>query len=242
MRATLSPERPLTAGHAGSWASWLIVAPSVLVAVVFGAIHLVVIPLFPVVAKYYFAQQATTFSEESVALSFHIFFGGIALIAGAINIVSAASDRRLRAHRAIGWVYAGSVAISAAFAIVVAFHAYAGTLPGGRVVVTSGFLALAVCWVTTLALAVHAMAVRRSITAHRFWMTLNFSLTFATVVLRVWVGVLLAAGTGAFDLLYPTLGWIGWVPNLVAAVIVARQLRATGRLRRLGARGAGRAA
>lgn len=214
-----------------SWPAWLIVTPSILVAVVFGSIHLVVIPLFPVVAEYYFSQQATTFSEESVALSFHIFFGSVALVAGSINLVTAASDRRLARHRTIGWVYAGSVAISAAFGIVVAFHAYAGTLPGGRVIVTSGFLTLAASWVATLVLAVHAMAVRRSVSAHRFWMTVNFSLTFAAVVLRVWVGALLVAGTGAFNLLYPTLGWVGWVPNLVAGVLIARHLHGTGRMR-----------
>jgi len=210
---------------------WLIVAPSVLVAVVFGGIHLVVIPLFPVVAQYYFTQQAATFSEESVALSLHIFFGAIALIAGSVNIVTAARDRRLASHRTLGWTYSGSVAISAAFGIVVAFHAYAGTLPGGRALVTSGFLTLAAAWVITLALAVHAMAVRHEVRAHRFWMTVNFSLTFAAVVLRLWVGLLLAFGTGAFDLLYPTLGWIGWVPNLVVGVLIARRLTATGRLR-----------
>ncbi|MFC4243287.1 DUF2306 domain-containing protein [Gryllotalpicola reticulitermitis] len=218
--------------HAGSAPTWLIIAPSILVAVVFGSIHLIVIPLFPVVAQYYFAQQSTTFSEESVALSLHIFFGSIAIVTGAINVVTAASDRRLRHHRAIGWTYAGSVAISAAFGIVVAFHAYAGTLPGGRAVVTSGFLTLAACWIGTLVLAVHAMAVRRSMPAHRFWMTVNFSLTFAAAVLRVWVGALLVAGTGAFDLLYPTLGWVGWVPNLIVGAVIARRLHATGRLRR----------
>lgn len=210
---------------------WLIVAPSIFIAVTLAGIHLVVIPLFPVVGRYYFSQQEATFSEESVALSLHIFFGAVALIAGAVNIVTAARDRRLASHRAVGWAYTGSVAISAAFGIVVAFHAYAGTLPGGRAIVTSGFLGLAISWVITLALAVRAMAVRHDVRAHRFWMTLNFSLTFAAVVLRVWVGLLLALGTSAFDLLYPTLGWVGWVPNLVAGVLIARRLRGTGRLR-----------
>jgi len=230
MRPTASATGPIP-GRAGSLASWLVIAPSILVAIVFGAVHLVVIPLFPIVAEYYFAQQATAFSEETIALSLHILFGAIALVVGSINLVSAASDRRLAGHRAVGWVYAGSVAISAAFGIVVAFHAYAGTLPGGRFIVTSGFLALGATWLATLVLAVQAMAVRRSIAAHRFWMTVNFSLTFAAVVLRVWVGALLLAGTDAFDLLYPTLGWIGWVPNLVVGIVIARRLRGTGRLR-----------
>ncbi|WP_022881412.1 DUF2306 domain-containing protein [Gryllotalpicola ginsengisoli] len=216
--------------RAATLAGALILAPSILVAVVFGGVHLVVIPLFPVVARYYFSQQAATFSAEDAALTVHIFFGSVALVAGAVNIVTAAADRRLRAHRVIGWTYTGSVAISAAFGIVVAFHAYAGTLPGGRVMVTSGFLTLGATWVVTLVAAAHAMAVRRSVTAHRFWMTVNFSLTFAAVVLRVWVGLLLVFGTGTFELLYPTLGWLGWVPNLVVGILIARRLRGTGRL------------
>lgn len=228
----LSPAVASPTARASTVPVWLIVAPSIFVAVVFGAVHLVVIPLFPVVARYYFSQQAAVFSEESIALLPHIFFGAVALIVGAANIVTAATDRRLAAHRLLGWVYAGSVAISAAFGIVVAFHAYAGTLPDGRAIVTSGFLTLAVAWLLTLVLAVHAMGVRRDVRAHRFWMTVNFSLTFAAVVLRVWVGALLAAGTSTFDLLYPTLGWVGWVPNLVVGVLFARRLKATGRLRR----------
>ncbi|GAA4166378.1 hypothetical protein GCM10022286_30950 [Gryllotalpicola daejeonensis] len=222
---TLPTHRPSTAPV------WWILTPSIVVAVALAGVHLVVIPLFPVVAQYYFSQQAKTFDEESVALSIHIFFGAVALIAGAVNIVTAGRDRRLRSHRAVGWVYSASVATSAAFGIVVAFHAYAGTLPGGRAIVTSGFLALAATWVITLTLAVEAMAFRGDVRAHRFWMTVNFSLTFAAVVLRAWVGLLLAFGNGAFELLYPTLGWVGWVPNLIVGILIARRLRATGKLR-----------
>ena len=71
---------------------------------------------------------------------------------------------------------------------------------------------LAVVWLATLVAAVHAMAVRRDVAAHRFWMTLNVSLAFAAVILRVYVGVLLALGnvtpTVTSHLRHRTHGWM----------------------------------
>jgi hypothetical protein len=215
---------PTAAPHPGRALVGLVLVPSVAVAVGLASLYFVVMPLLPVVSHYYFSQQEATFAREQLPLYGHIAFGSVALALGAVNIVTALRGRRLRRHPVIGRVYAVAVSGAAVCAAVLAFSAYAGTLPGGRIVVTSGFLALAVLWVGTLALAVRAIAVRHDERAHRFWMTINFSLTFAAVTLRLYVGVLLALGTPAFDLLYPTLGWLGWLPNVVVATVLARRV------------------
>jgi hypothetical protein len=47
-------------------------------------------------------------------------------------------------------------------------------------------------------------------------MTCNFSLAFAAVTLRLYVPGAMAAGI-AFEVAYPAVAWLCWVPNLVAA-------------------------
>ena len=56
---------------------------------------------------------------------------------------------------------------------------------------------------------------------HRRWMTLNFALAFAGVMLRLWIPVSIASGI-PFDVAYPVVAWLCWVPNLVVAEVLFR--------------------
>ena len=47
-------------------------------------------------------------------------------------------------------------------------------------------------------------------------MVRNFSLTFAAVTLRVYLGLFFVAGV-PFELFYPFVAWLAWVPNLLIA-------------------------
>jgi hypothetical protein len=185
-------------------------------------LYLVVMPIVPGLHQYYFSQQAQTYATYEIPLLGHIVFGSIALILGALNLVSGLRARTGSTHRRLGLGYTLAVAISAPCAMFMAFHAYPGTIPGGQWIVTSGFFTLALVWLATLVLAVHAITVRHDVAAHRFWMIVSFSLTFVAVVLRVENGILLATGT--FETLYPFLAWIAWIPNLVIAMLLARRL------------------
>lgn len=211
-----------------------VLVPSLVIAVLMLALYLVVLPVLPVVGDYYFSQQAETYLAVRVPLLGHIALGAVALVTGAINVTTALRGRRLTRHAWVGRVYAVAVSGAAVFGGFLAFHAYAGTLPGGRFVVTSGFLALAIAWLATLAVAVHAMAVRRNLVAHRFWMIVNFSLTFAAVTIRLYNGALIPLGESTFDLVYPTLAWLSWVPNLVIGILLARRLASPRKASRLG--------
>ncbi|WP_026821227.1 DUF2306 domain-containing protein [Arthrobacter castelli] len=200
----------------------LVLIPSLTVAVLMATLYFVVLPLAPWVQQYYFTQQAQTFATYQVPLLGHIGFGAIALALGSINLIHALRQRAVRAHPVVGRCYAVAVAISAPCAVFMAFHAYPGTVPGGQIIVTSGLCTLALLWLATLAMAIRAIALNHDVAGHRFWIIVNFSLTFAAVVFRVENSLILATGT--FDTLYPFLGWASWVPNIMVGVWLARRL------------------
>jgi hypothetical protein len=202
----------------------LVVVPSIVIAVLMAALYFVVIPVFPAIHRYYFPQQVRTYATYWVPLYLHILGGTIALILGPVNlIIGLRGHASGRVHPVIGRIYAVAVAVAAPAAVVMAFHAYSGTLPGGRLVVTSGFVVLGMLWFVTTAIAVHAIAVRGNVRAHRFWMIVGVSLVYAAVTLRLENGILLGLGQREFEALYPLLAWTCWVPNIVVGLLLARR-------------------
>jgi hypothetical protein len=53
-------------------------------------------------------------------------------------------------------------------------------------------------------------------------MVRNFALTFAAVTLRLWLPTAIIAGA-PFELAYPVIAWLCWVPNLLLAELLLRQ-------------------
>ena len=76
-----------------------------------------------------------------------------------------------------------------------------------------------------------------NVDAHREWMTRNYALTFAGVMLRLWLGTLIATQmpflqtkyAGDFDALfveaYRVVMWLCWVPNLIVAEMIIQRRR-----------------
>lgn len=198
----------------------LVLVPSLSVAALMAGLYFIAIPLAPVISEYYFSQQEVVYQMYRLPLVIHIAGGAVALITGSFNLVTTLSERRRRSHRRVGQVYVAAVLASAVAGSVMAFQAYGGIHPWGELVVTSGFLTLAVLWFGTAVLALHAIAVRKDPRAHKFWMIVNFSLTFAAVTIRIENAILLASGL--FESLYPLLGWVSWVPNLLVGIFLAK--------------------
>lgn len=215
MSQTIAPRR------ASRGVLLLLAVPSFIIATILAVFYLVVRPLLPITEQYYFPQQAATYAAQTLPLYLHVTFGAIALIAAAVNILRAPRGR-FGGHRTWGTIYAASVAVSAPAGAVIAFQAYAGTMPAGRLVATSGFLLLAVAWLASTVLAVRAI-LSGDRNAHGSWMIISFALVFAAVTLRAWLGILMAFGTDAFEFWYPALGWLCWVPNLVVALLIVRR-------------------
>jgi threonine dehydrogenase-like Zn-dependent dehydrogenase len=157
-------------------------------------------------------------------------FGSVALAVGPLNLYNGLRRRHRRAHRRLGGIYAVAVSLAATFAIFMSFHAYAGTLAGGRYIVTSGFLTLGAIWIATLYAAVRAVAVDHDPDRHAYWMIINISVTYSAVFFRLANGALVALDK--FDLLYPTLGWLGWLPSVAVGVFLARRHQARALRRR----------
>ena len=50
-------------------------------------------------------------------------------------------------------------------------------------------------------------------------MTRSFALTYAAVMLRIYLPISMIAGF-AFDQVYPAIAWLCWLPNLVVAQLL----------------------
>jgi hypothetical protein len=208
----------------------LVVVPSLVVAVSMSTLYFVVLPLFPAIHQYYFPESTATYATYRIAILGHIAFGTVALTLGPLNLWNGLRRRHRKLHRRIGAVYTVAVSLAATFAIFMAFHAYAGTMPGGRLIVTSGFVTLGLIWLGTLALAVRAVAVRHDVDRHAFWMIVNISVTYSAVWFRVLNGAIVAMDR--FEQLYPLLGWLGWLPSVAVGVFLARRHAASTARRR----------
>lgn len=93
-----------------------------------------------------------------------------------------------------------------------AFHVFGG------VAARAGFVVLALGWLYSGIRAY--LAIRsRDISSHRRWMVRNFALTFADATLRIYLPGSMLAGID-FEIVYPIIAWLCWVPNLIAAEVL----------------------
>jgi uncharacterized membrane protein YozB (DUF420 family) len=97
-------------------------------------------------------------------------------------------------------------------------------------------MSLAVLWLWTGWNAYSSIR-KGDVKSHREWMTRSFALTFAAVMLRLWLGTLIATQlpfletryAGDFDALfvevYRVVMWLCWVPNLIIAEMIIQRRR-----------------
>lgn len=153
----------------------------------------------------------------------HIVFGAIALLLGPLQFWRGLRERHPRVHRVLGRVLVASMLLAAAAGLGLAPVNSAG------LVGTLGFGSLAILWGLFTVLGFVAIR-RRDVAAHRRWMIRAFALTYAGVMLRVWVPVLMLAqepfGVSP-DQLFPNaylvVTFLCWVPNLIVAELVVRR-------------------
>ena len=119
-------------------------------------------------------------------------------------------------HRWVGRSYLAGILVGGFGALALAPFAQTGT------VASVGFGLLGILWITcTIAAVVRVRAGDRA--AHRRWMIRSFALTLAAVTLRLYLPASVAAGL-PFEIAYPAIAWLCWVPNLIVAeVLVLRR-------------------
>jgi uncharacterized membrane protein len=170
----------------------------------------------------YFDQQRAVYIANKAALMTHIFGGGTALLIGPFQFLPALRRKKwLNLHRWLGRIYLLGILSGGVGGL------YMARLAHGGIVSQIGFAMLAVLWLTTGYLAYQRIRAR-DIKAHERWMKRNFALTFAAVMLRVWLPILAFAVGLEFTTAYIIVAWLCWVPNLLFAewLIRRRQNRA----------------
>ena len=174
----------------------------------------------------YFPAQREVFLSRQLPLYLHITGAVVALATGPWQFARRLRVRHPRLHRGIGTAYLLGCLVGGVGGLLLSTTAHGGP------VASAGFAALGSLWLATGVLGLTAV-VRGDLVAHRRWMVRSFSLTFAAVTLRLYLGVATVLGaTGAwsvpFEDAYAAIAWLAWVPNLALAWWVTRERPADG--------------
>lgn len=148
----------------------------------------------------------------------HITFGGIALLTGWSQFSPRLRARYLNTHRWLGRIYLIAVGFASVAALYLSFFATGG------IICSTGFGTLALLWLGSAVQAYRSIR-RLDIDRHQDWMTINYSLTFAAVTLRIWLPILQNFVFQEFITPYRIVSWWSWVPNLVVALLIIRRRR-----------------
>lgn len=150
------------------------------------------------------------FTAHPVGVYVHVFAAALALLLGPFQFSSRLRSARPRLHRWLGRVYLGGGVLLGGFSgLYLSQFAFGG--PAAKL----GFAALAAFWLFTGARAYLAIR-RRAVAEHRRWMMRNFALSFAAVMLRLYIPASVIAGL-EFAAAYAAIAWLCWVPNLLFA-------------------------
>jgi uncharacterized membrane protein len=155
---------------------------------------------------------ADSLSSRPWGINPHALFGGIGLLAGAVQF-HRGLRRRLRIHRFLGRVYVVSCLFTGTAGVYMAAYSYGGW------VTHLGFGALGVLLLFTTIVAFRAIR-RGDVETHWRWMLRSYALMFAAVMLRLELP-LLASNLG-FDTGYRIVSWLCWVPNVIVAETILR--------------------
>jgi len=155
-------------------------------------------------------DMQANFLAHSPGIYTHAFASIVALVLGPYQFSSRLRQTRTHLHRWLGRTYlAVGVLVGGLSGLYMSQYAFGGP------VAQSGFAVLALFWLYSGLRAY--LAIRRGAVAeHRKWMVRNFALTFAAVMLRLYLPVSMAAGI-EFAIAYPVIAWLCWVPNVLFA-------------------------
>jgi uncharacterized membrane protein len=166
----------------------------------------------------FFPQQRAVYVAHLTFLMTHIIASMLAILIGPFQFLPGLrKGRLLKFHRWLGRTYLLSILFGGLSGLYMAQFAHGG------IVAELGFGVLACLWLYT-GLRAYRHIRSKDVEAHRHWMIRNYALTFAGVMLRVWLP--LTTGLGAdFTTAYVIIAWACWVPNLIFAQWLIRRGR-----------------
>jgi len=148
-------------------------------------------------------------AQQPMAAYAYLIGGSVALLLGAIQFSRILRSRWLDLHIAFGWLYFVGVLIGGVGCLYMAVTTQSG------LIAQFGFTMLGVLWLVTAVPSLVAVF-SDDITTHRRWIIRNYSLTYAAVTMRVYMGMLEGYGVDPTEA-YQLVAWLCWVPNLVLA-------------------------
>jgi hypothetical protein len=150
------------------------------------------------------------FETQRFGIYLHVFASSTALLLGPWQFLTVFRTNYPQWHRQMGRLYLViGVGIGGLSGLYMSAFAFGGLIS------TAGFGLLAVAWLYTGVRAFLAARERR-FTLHRQWMIRNFALTLGAVTLRIGLGLGFSLRL-PFEVFYPALAWLAWVPNLMLA-------------------------
>lgn len=158
------------------------------------------------------SEVASNGFPTALGLRVHIVASGLALLLGPFQFASSVRGRVPSVHRWMGRTYMLACLVGGVSGGAIALFSASGPVAG------AGFLALAVCWLGATLLGLRAIRTG-VVTRHRRWMIRSFALTYAAVMLRIYVPLALVAGF-EFAEAYRVIAWLCWLPNLVVAQLL----------------------
>jgi uncharacterized membrane protein len=151
-----------------------------------------------------------SFLAHKAGIYTHVFASLVALALAPFQFSNRIRASYPRAHRVMGRIYLGiGVTFGGLSGLYMAAFAFGGP------VAKLGFAGLATGWLYTGLRAYQAIR-RGAVQEHRSWMVRNVSLTLAAVTLRIYLPSSMIAGI-PFEVAYPVIAWLCWVPNLIVA-------------------------
>lgn len=158
------------------------------------------------------------FAIHPIGIYTHVFASLVALSLAPFQFSSRLRNARPRVHRVMGRAYLGiGVLVGGLSGLYMAAFAFGGP------VAKLGFACLAIGWLYTGLRAYQAIR-RGAVPEHRTWMVRNVALTLAAVTLRIYLPSSMIAGI-AFEVAYPAIAWLCWVPNLIVAQLFFARTR-----------------
>ena len=152
----------------------------------------------------------------SSAFYTHITAGGLALLLGWVQFNHKIRIATPAMHRNLGKLYLLLALCSSVSGGYLALHAEGG------VIAATGFLCLAIVWFNST-LRGYTSIVKGRVIQHQRFMVYSYAACFAAVTLRIWLPLLIVI-YGDFMKAYVVVAWLCWVPNILVAYIVARNM------------------
>ncbi len=151
--------------------------------------------------------------DRPLALYAHLICGPTALALLPFQFSTKIRAKWPVVHRWLGRIYGVAILVGGLTGIVIGAQTTEGP------VAATGLIILAIFWLGITGYAVW-LAITRQIAAHRRWMIRSAALTLAGVTLRLYlpIGIM----TVGFEIAYPWICWLCWVPNIIFAEALLR--------------------